>query len=1075
MAYAVWHGVITDLQGNVVPGAQVEVRSEVTGALVRLYEDRDGAAFKTNPFQADGQGQASFFAAGGAYRIIARSGSFERVWRYVGIGTAQEADVEALGMYLQAGLITVQTKTALNAIIPESFPMGGVVLADPVGANNGYYTNQGSGWVFARPLPDTFARLYVTGGTANAVQATLDAGVNPSAPSVFFIDVETPNTGPVTITINGANTGPVLNVAGNSLAAGEWQGRILFTRESNGDYKIVLNDPASALSAALSATQAGDARDAAQAARVGSEDARDDAAASAAAAVTSESNAASSASNAATSESNAAASETAAAGSASTASSAATTATTQAANAASSASDAATSEANAAASEAAAGLHADRSENEADRSEAEANRAEAAASSISNPVSYNAQSPSSAEQAQARLNLGITDDANFVQEQDSRTSAQGQSFKPDVKWVRTAGFAAPGDGGGALYKRVSSEPSHAGKFQSADGAWWELAENVVSSASVPATLAQMITAANTRDVIIEPGTITLDSLTSFTSAPNVRVKGRHPRKSILKRGSALASAISFNQSPGTYLSDITLNMDFAATGQSGHGIIFVDSDDVEARNITVSDLGNNGGTAGSGIISYKSEAAPSPVRNKIIDSTVLANVSLSDNTNGFLLTDTRFSQMRGNVASGIAAFAHEYKNDARYNTGSDLIAINSAYALGFGQTTTGTDGVDYTAVTNVVASACDVGFVLGEGSYNAVNNLIVNTDSSPNKALGGKVGVRLSGGAVGNLVTDVVSVGTGTMSAIRIDGSNRNHVSIAIHDGSTDSINFTGTAAGNFVEVLHTGLKESIEGYIADSTGNPLAGANANVVHSPSTGERLGSRSGYFKDSFVRSGGATYLSSQRWRFDAPDNTILAMGLPNTSGQMGLACNVGSTVNAGALMYNAASQYWSVNISNAGVARFASASWHPVADNSRTLGVSGVRFSTIYAATGTINTSDAREKKWRGGLNKKEIAVAKRLSKLVGIYRWKEAVAAKGKYARLHAGVLAQDVINAFEAEGLDPFKYGVVCYDQWEANEEDCIAAGDRYGVRHDELWAFVAAGFEARLTTLESVAENRI
>jgi len=482
MAYAVWHGVITDLQGNVVPGAQVEVRSEVTGALVRLYEDRDGAAFKTNPFQADGQGQASFFATGGAYRIIARSGTFERVWRYVGIGTAQEADVEALGMYLQAGLVTVQTKAALTAVVPDSYPMGGVVLADPVGANNGYYTNQGSGWVFARPLPDTFARLYVTGGTANAVQATLDAGVNPSAPSVFFIDVETPNTGPVTITINGANTGPVLNVAGNPLAAGEWQGRILFTRESNGDYKIVLNDPASALSAALSATQAGDARDAAQAARAGAEDAKDDAAASAAAAATSESNASASASNAATSESNAAASEAAAAGSASTASSAATTATTQAANAASSASDAATSEANAAASEAAAGLHADRSENEADRSEAEANRAEAAASSISNPVSYNAQSPSSAEQAQARLNLGITDDANFVQEQDSVTAAQAESFKSSANWLRTAGFASPGDGGGALYKRVTSEPSHAGKFQSANGAWWELASPTVTPA-----------------------------------------------------------------------------------------------------------------------------------------------------------------------------------------------------------------------------------------------------------------------------------------------------------------------------------------------------------------------------------------------------------------------------------------------------------------------------------------------------------------------------------------------------------------------------------------------------------------
>lgn len=36
------------------------------------------------------------------------------------------------------------------------------------------------------------------------------------------------------------------------------------------------------------------------------------------------------------------------------------------------------------------------------------------------------------------------------------------------------GYTTAGDGGGALYKRSASEPSHAGKFQSADGAWWEM-------------------------------------------------------------------------------------------------------------------------------------------------------------------------------------------------------------------------------------------------------------------------------------------------------------------------------------------------------------------------------------------------------------------------------------------------------------------------------------------------------------------------------------------------------------------------------------------------------------------------
>lgn len=42
------------------------------------------------------------------------------------------------------------------------------------------------------------------------------------------------------------------------------------------------------------------------------------------------------------------------------------------------------------------------------------------------------------------------------------------------------GYTSAGDGGGALYKRVGSEPSHAGKIQSGDGAWWELAEQFVN-------------------------------------------------------------------------------------------------------------------------------------------------------------------------------------------------------------------------------------------------------------------------------------------------------------------------------------------------------------------------------------------------------------------------------------------------------------------------------------------------------------------------------------------------------------------------------------------------------------------
>lgn len=45
---------------------------------------------------------------------------------------------------------------------------------------------------------------------------------------------------------------------------------------------------------------------------------------------------------------------------------------------------------------------------------------------------------------------------------------------PDVTHLEIAGYAAPGDGGGGQYRRVTTEPTHEGKVQSIDGAWWEL-------------------------------------------------------------------------------------------------------------------------------------------------------------------------------------------------------------------------------------------------------------------------------------------------------------------------------------------------------------------------------------------------------------------------------------------------------------------------------------------------------------------------------------------------------------------------------------------------------------------------
>jgi hypothetical protein len=59
---------------------------------------------------------------------------------------------------------------------------------------------------------------------------------------------------------------------------------------------------------------------------------------------------------------------------------------------------------------------------------------------------------------------------------DSKSALEAVTVPVGIPLLFLRGYAQAGDGGAACYKRVASEPGHAGKIQSADGAWWELAE-----------------------------------------------------------------------------------------------------------------------------------------------------------------------------------------------------------------------------------------------------------------------------------------------------------------------------------------------------------------------------------------------------------------------------------------------------------------------------------------------------------------------------------------------------------------------------------------------------------------------
>jgi hypothetical protein len=121
-----------------------------------------------------------------------------------------------------------------------------------------------------------------------------------------------------------------------------------------------------------------------------------------------------------------------------------------------------------------------------------------------------------------------------------------------------------------------------------------------------------------------------------------------------------------------------------------------------------------------------------------------------------------------------------------------------------------------------------------------------------------------------------------------------------------------------------------------------------------------------------------------------------------------------------------------------------------------LGDSNQRFKDIYASNGTIQTSDRNEKQDIEELSDAEQRVAVAAKGLLRKFRWIDSVADKGDEARIHFGIIAQDLQDAFTAEGLDAGRYAMFISTTWtdeETNEERT-----RRGVRYSELLAFIIA-----------------
>lgn len=243
----------------------------------------------------------------------------------------------------------------------------------------------------------------------------------------------------------------------------------------------------------------------------------------------------------------------------------------------------------------------------------------------------------------------------------------------------------------------------------------------------------------------------------------------------------------------------------------------------------------------------------------------------------------------------------------------------------------------------------------------------------------------------------------------------------------------------------------------------------ASTLGAPLPTVKAGSTTGYVAGVLVvdatgqAGGGALYVADG-------STTLLACSGTSTSWSLTGVSGTGSFEgSASVLRFNGA---------GGTVIDIVSGSFQPANDNVVSLGASGKRWTQLWAATTTIATSDADYKTAPQTIPD---AVLDAIGDVDLVqFKMLDAIAAKGEAnARWHCGVIAQQVVSAFQARGLDATQYGIVCYDTWPA--EDAVTdkdgneiiparpAGGMWSVRYSEILMLEAARVRRDLARLSS------
>lgn len=589
---------------------------------------------------------------------------------------------------------------------------------------------------------------------------------------------------------------------------------------------------------------------------------------------------------------------------------------------------------------------------------------------------------------------------------DTSTGMSALTPRAGTNAFRVNGYSAPGDGGEAIYNKVGSEPAHDLKVQTADGAWWEIADNEINVRMAGAGAGGDDTSAFSKAAKAAPARDTLGPPNNTSTVPR-------------------APTCSVNVPEGEYTLTDTVDVgNKEITWVLQPGVKINGSDFI------------NGRTTRPGL--KVTHGYP---------------YNILDNASGFVVTlGGQYSDKPGPV-SGVANAAQlaDYPNvdgvaliGAAYSFPPLISAVTATYT----STTVAVSGLTTDqlrrlrrgmvietlhatpyigAVDSWITTSGTTTITIDTGWYEYRNSAAgVQT---PANGIGCGIGVvtKIWGG---NYVTNLTPTGA-AKQAIGVEISNRNLLGASTPDTDNSTNRVWGYLAASVAEGTPTFFLSQAAfiargwweyGYVADSqnvgyyyktvgaakqaikTRMPFGGT---ILYAEDTtnGRRYqirGTGDTDHGDPTVATGGGRSISFFTSGLSATyDARILATGGTSGTGQ-------------GTFTYQA------VNNIFGGLIR-------PSQDNVFSNGAASFRWSVVFAGTGTINTSDERDKQdvepipdaWLDAWGSVEWVR----------YKWKDAVSDKGDAARWHTGLIAQAVEKAFADKGLDAFEIGLLCRD----------------------------------------------